>query len=223
MGIPPERVAYIPNGPGISGRPVTAAERKAQRQALGLGDRPTLLLYSRFFEFDAARLVNILAGVRAAVPDLAVLAVGIGLFAEDVTRFREQLTQRGLIESVIDVGWAELEQLPRVLAAADVGIYLMDDTLLNRAKCPVKLADMMQAGVPVVAEAVGQVTEYIHDGETGVLWPSRDVEGMTAALVRMLQDLDQCQRMAAAAQERLTRHFSWDHLSRQLEEIYQAI
>jgi glycosyltransferase involved in cell wall biosynthesis len=223
MGIPPERVAYIPNGPGIPDRQVTAAERDTQRQLLGLGDRPTLLLYSRLFEFDTARLANVLAGVRAAVPDLVVLTVGVGLFAEDAARFREQLAQRGLLESVIDVGWAELElQLPQVLAAADVGIYLMDDTLLNRTKCPVKLADMMQAGVPVVAEAVGQVTEYIRDGETGVLRPSGDVNGVTAAVVGLLRDPEQRQKLAAAAQKRVTHQFSWNHLSKQLEKIYQA-
>jgi glycosyltransferase involved in cell wall biosynthesis len=220
MGIPPERVVYIPNGPGIPDRPVTAAEREAQRQALGLANRPTLLLYSRLFEFDMARLVNILAGVRAAVPDLALLAVGVGLFDEDATRFHEQLTKRDLLEMVVDAGWVELEQLPLLLATADVGIYLMDDTLLNRTKCPVKLADMMQAGVPVVAEAVGQVTDYIRDGETGVLRPSGDVDGVTAELVRLLHDSAGRQRLAAAGQTRLKRFHSWSNLSIEVEKIY---
>lgn len=221
MGIPAERVVYIPNGSGIPDRSVTAAEREVQRGILGLGDRPTLLLYSRLFEFDTTRLVDILAGVQAAVPDLAVLAVGVGLFADDATRFREQLAQRELLEMVVDAGWVELEQLPVMLAAADVGVYLMDDTLLNRTKCPVKLADMLQAGVPVVAEAVGQVMEYIRDGETGVLRPSGDVAGMAAALVRLLQDSAERQRLAAAAQIQLDRLFNWISLSEQLALIYK--
>ena len=47
---------------------------------------------------------------------------------------------------MIDLGWVELEQLPLLLSSVDVGIYLMDDTLLNRTKCPVKLADMIAYG-----------------------------------------------------------------------------
>ncbi len=78
-------------------------------------------------------------------------AGGAGLMAADSARFRQQLAAAGLSEAVIDAGWVELAALPATLAAADVGLYLMDDTLLNRAKCPVKLADMLAAGVPVVA------------------------------------------------------------------------
>jgi glycosyltransferase involved in cell wall biosynthesis len=220
MGIPAERVVYIPNGPGIPDHPTTSAEREAQRRALGLENRPTLLLYSRLFEFDTARLVEVLAGVHAAVPDLAVLAVGVGLFADDAARFREQLARWGLLEMVVDAGWVELEQLPVMLAAADVGVYLMDDTLLNRAKCPVKLADMLQAGVPVVAEAVGQVMEYIRDGETGVLRPSGDVAGVTAVLVRLLKDSAARQRLAAVGRAHLEQVFNWTLLAEQLERIY---
>jgi glycosyltransferase involved in cell wall biosynthesis len=222
MGIPTERVVYLPNGPGIPDRLATAAEREAQRRALGLENRPTLLLYSRLFEFDTARLVEVLAEVRAAVPDLAVLAVGVGLFADDAARFREHLAQRGLLEMVVDAGWVELEQLPVMLAAADVGVYLMDDTLLNRTKCPVKLADMLQAGVPVVAEAVGQVTEYIRDGETGVMRPSGDVEGVTAALVRLLKDSAERQRLVTNGRTHVEQLFNWPLLAEQLERSYRS-
>jgi glycosyltransferase involved in cell wall biosynthesis len=117
----------------------------------------------------------------------------------------------------------DVEQLPLVLAAADVGIYLMDDTLLNRTKCPVKLADMIQAGVPVVAEAVGQVTEYIRDGETGVLRSSGDVEGVTAALVRLFQNPPERQQLAIITQRHITLFFNWTHLAIQIEAIYRDL
>ena len=162
LGVARERVAYVPNGPGISLREVTAGERAATRARLGLGERLTVLVYSRLFEFDTARLVAVLAGVRAAVPDVAVLLVGAGLYDADSARFRAQLAAAGLLDAVVDVGWVALAELPATLAAADVGLYLMDDTLLNRAKCSVKLADMLAAGVPVVAEGVGQVLSLIH-------------------------------------------------------------
>lgn len=220
LGIPPERVHYIPNGPGITDKTVTAAERHEQRQILGLEDRPTLLLYSRLFEFDTGRLVGVLDGVRAAVPDLAILAVGTGLFADEAARLRQQLAQRGLLESVIDAGWVALEKLPLMLAAADVGVYLMDDTLLNRTKCPVKLADMLQFGLPVVAEGVGQVTEYIRDGRTGILRPSGDVAGVTAALVALLQDSNRRKRLSAQAQAYIRQHYNWEELAANLEKAY---
>ena len=64
----------------------------------------------------------------------------------------------------------------------------MDDNLINRSKCPVKLADMLAVGLPVVAEDVGQVPEYVIQGKTGLLRPSGDVADIASDLVTLLQD-----------------------------------
>jgi len=222
LGMPRERVTYIPNGPGIATRPVTTEERAATRARLGLGDRPTVLVYSRLFEFDTARLVAALSGVRAAVPDLAVLLVGAGLYEEDSARFREQIIGAGLQEALVETGWMALEELPPALAAADVGLYLMDDTLLNRTKCPVKLADMLVAGVPVVGEAVGQVTEYVRDGRTGALCPSGDVAGLVTAVAGLLRDPEKRRHWGAAAREDALQRFGWEGLAERLGEVYEG-
>ncbi len=222
LGVPPERVIYVPNGPGIPFDAVSPAERAAARARLGLGERPAVLVYSRLFEFDTARLVAVLADIRAAVPNVAVLLVGAGLYAADSARFREQLAAAGLLEAVVDVGWVELDQLPAMLAAADVGLYLMDDTLLNRAKCPVKLADMLAAGLPVVAEAVGQVAEYVRDGRTGALRQTGDVSGLAAAAVELLGDAGERERRGAAARADVGERFSWEQLSQTVEKAYEA-
>src|SRR5690606_32940457 len=222
LGAPRERVHYIPNGPGIPLEAVTPAERAAARARLGLGERPTVLVYSRLFEFDTARLVAVLAGIRAAVDEAAVLLVGAGLFERDAIRFREQLDAAGLVDGMIDAGWVELKELPAVLAAADVGLYLMDDTLLNRTKCPVKLADMLAVGVPVVAEAVGQVPEYVVHRETGLLRASGDVEGLAADLVALLEDAALRRRLGQQAASHIERHFSWQRLAATALEAYRG-
>ena len=233
LGVPPERVIYLPNGPGIPLRAVSPAERAAERARLGLGARPTVLVYSRLFEFATARLAAVLAGVRAAVPEVAVLLVGAGLYAADSARFREQLAAAGLLDAVIDVGWVELAALPATLAAADVGLYLMDDTLLNRAKCPVKLVDMLAAGVPVVAEAVGQVGEYVRDGRTGALCATGDVAGMVAAVVALLAeagDVNAGQEaggrgaggMRREARADVMARFGWEGLAAIVEKAYSG-
>lgn len=223
LGMPRGRVQYIPNGPGIPPVEVTAEERDAARARLALGERPTVLVYSRLFEFDTARLAAVLAGIRAAVPDIAVLLVGAGLYEADGARFRGQLATAGLTDAVVDAGWVALEQLPATLAAADVGLYLMDDTLLNRTKCPVKLADMLAAGVPVAAEAVGQVTEYVRDGRTGALCASGDVAGLVDGAVSLLADREMRELWGTAAHEDVATRFSWPELSRTLEDLYRMI
>lgn len=234
-GLPPVQVFYVPNGPGIgsvTSQQLTvnskqwavsseqSALREETRQALGLGSRPAVLLYSRLFEFNTARLVAILRGVKTVLPDVAVLAVGASLYRADAARFRQQLAAAGLLKTVVDVGWVQPETLPDLLAAADVGIYLMDDTLLNRTKCPMKLADMLSVGVPVVAEAVGQVPEYVVHGRTGRLRPEGDVPGLAADLVDLLQDRDEREKLSAGARAHSAEHFNWLKLARIAEQAY---
>ncbi len=217
MGVLPQKVLYLPNGSGIG---TDTAPAVSKRASLHLTDRPTLLLYSRLFEFDPIYLVGILSRVQAEIPELAVLGVGTGLYDEDAAAFRQQLQTQGLDEAFMNMGWVEETELPAVLACADVGLYLMADTLLNRTKCPVKLADMLQVGVPVVGEAVGQVPEYVRHGETGLLCQSGDGAGVAAALVDLLQDREKRQRFAAAAQQHLDTHFAWPVLADKLLTFY---
>lgn len=219
QGVPPAQVLYLPNGPGID---PDAGGGAAQRAALGLATRPVLLLYSRLFEFDIGRLIAILQQVHAALPDLAILAVGAGLYAADAAQLRQQLAAASLLDCFVDVGWLPEAELPAALAAADVGLYLMEDTLLNRTKCPVKLADMLAVGVPVVAEAVGQVPEYVQPGQTGLLCPSGDVAGLAAGLVHLLSDEALRRRLGAGARAHVAANFAWARLAERLDAAYGA-
>jgi glycosyltransferase involved in cell wall biosynthesis len=125
-----------------------------------------------------------------------------------------------VLQALIDLGWIDLEDLPLLIGSADVAIYLMDDTLLNRTKCPVKLADLLSAGIPVVAEAVGQVPEYVLNGHTGCLRRSGDVAGLIADTANLLQNKRERTRMRGAAREHYVNNFTWDRLAARLERAY---
>lgn len=211
MGIAQEQVLYLPNGPGIhtTDLPVTKKDK-----------RPSILVYSRLFEFDTGRLVEILRGVQTAVPDLHILLVGAGLYEADAAQFRQQLQETGLLTAVTDVGWVEKEDLPQTLLQGDVGIYLMEDNLLNRTKCPVKLADQLALGIPIVGEAVGQVSEYVVQGRTGLIRPSGDNDGIIQDLIHLLQHPAERKTMAQNAIAHMQIHFAWEKLAAKLEVAY---
>jgi glycosyltransferase involved in cell wall biosynthesis len=103
-----------------------------------------------------------------------------------------------------------------------VAIQPFDDTLINRTKCSVKLTDLLAAGVPVVADAVGQNTEYIRHNETGWLVPSGDVPAMSEAVIKLLRDLDQCHRLSINAANDVRERFDWHRLVESVERIYRG-
>lgn len=215
-GVAQEQVVYLPNGMGID---IGLSEQTAKSP---VHKRPTILLYSRFFEFDVARLTAVLAQTHAQIADLRVLVVGASLKAEDGARWMQLMQDAGIAHIIEDVGWVVEDEVAQVIGSADVGLYLMDDSLLNRTKCPVKLADMAAVGLPVVGESVGQVREYIVHAQTGMLCPTNDIDGLVDAVVSLLQSPEQRARFGTAAQHHITTQFSWATAAERLEQAYRS-
>jgi glycosyltransferase involved in cell wall biosynthesis len=218
-GVPAARVFYLPNGPGIAADGSNGAQKRAE---LGLAGRPTILLYSRLFEFEIGRLIEVLRRVLTVMPRAAVLSVGAGLFEDDAQELNRRMAELGLEDHLVNAGWLDEETLPIVLAAADAALYLMDDTLLNRTKCPVKLADMLALGLPVVAEAVGQVPEYVVQDKGGLLRSPGDVDGLASDLLHLLQDKEARDRLGAGGRVHIEARFSWERLAVTAEAAYQG-
>lgn len=216
LGVSPAKVHYVPNG--ATARP--EGNGAGVRQALGLGEAPVLLLYTRFFEYDLARLVDVVARVSAEVPEMRLLVVGKGLYAWDDAHFNALVAEEGLDEVVVRAGWVPLEQLPDHFSAADVALYPFDDTLITRTKCSAKLLELLAAGLPVVADAVGQNAEAIVHRETGWLVRDEDAEAMAAAVIALLRDDDLRARLGWAARQRTLARLGWDVLARRVLRAY---
>jgi len=202
------KVVYVPNAASPTSPGWRIGRREVPRAALGLGDAPLILAYTRFVEFAPRRLVDTFEQIRRQAPWARLLVVGKGLGNEDAT-FAALVHERGLDAAVHQVGWAKLRDLPDYFAAADVALYPMDDTQLNRAKCPMKLVDLLLGGVPVVVDRVGEVSEYVSDGLSGCVVPTGDVTAMVDATVGLL--LDDARRLAIsrAARASVLARWTW--------------
>jgi len=117
-------------------------------------------------------------------------------------------------------GWVEPLEIPDYLAAADVAIYPLDDTLVNRAKCPAKLTEIIRAGVPVVADSIGQALEYIDPEHSGLLCNPDDRQGMVERTVELLQGPERRKTLGLAGRRYLVENFSWRQYAERLVEFY---
>jgi glycosyltransferase involved in cell wall biosynthesis len=69
--------------------------------------------------------------------------------------------------------------------------------------------EAMAYGRPVVATAVGGLTDAVEDGVTGVLVPPNDHPALRGAIQRLLDDADLRRRRGAAARDLARQEFSW--------------
>ena len=179
---------------------------------------PTILLYSRLVEFRLDRIVSLVRLVAAQLPQARWLIVGRGLQGQEKT-LAAKLAQAGLDQYVHFAGWP-VHQLAAYFKAADVAIHPYDDTLLNRTKCSVKLIELLAAGVPVVADAVGQNGEYIQHNRSGLLVPAEDDIAFSQALVTLLQSPELRRQLGQAAARYIQYNFTWSRLAKIVERAY---
>ncbi len=210
-GVIPDRVLYVPNG--------CRETQAAHAQSKIKNQKSEILLYTRFFEFKIERVLQVLRRVVEEIPDARLVVVGKGFNGEE-EQLLQQAEASGLRGSIEYAGWVNAAALPAYFARAGVAIHPFDDTLINRTKCSVKLIDLLSAGVPVVADAVGQNTEYIRHNETGILVPSGDTAAMANAVADLLRDRVKADRLGAQAVQDVIERFSWDRLVERVEQAY---
>lgn len=79
---------------------------------------------------------------------------------------------------------------------------------------PVAVLEASAAGLPVIATKHAGIPDVVVDGETGFLFEEGDVASMTAAMIRVLDDLELAKRMGRAGRKRIVEHFTLEkHIS----------
>ena len=112
------------------------------------------------------------------------------------------------------IGRLDLDDRVRLLGAvADpVELYRAMDLFVLcslREGMPNALLEAMSMSLPVVAAAVGGVPAAVRDGENGLLFAAGDVESLTAAMRRALDDGALRERMAGAARRTVETQFTF--------------
>ncbi len=87
---------------------------------------------------------------------------------------------------------------------------------------PMTLIEAAAWGKPAIGTTAGGIPEVIADGETGLLTPPRDVEGLRDAMMRLM-DAAKRERLGDAARARWRARFSPDAMAEGLASVYRAV
>jgi len=161
------------------------------------------ILYTRFAGTRPADVAAIWAKVRQRASEATLTVVGRGLGGEE----RELAGLAGIEIQ----GWVEPAEMPALFAGMSLAVVPWADTPSNRARHSAKVLELMAAGLPIVACAVGELPVTL--GETGVLVPAGDWDSFAAAVTALLDDPERAARLGAAAQARVRVEFTWARLA----------
>jgi glycogen synthase len=85
------------------------------------------------------------------------------------------------------------------------------------------ILEAMLHGLVVVAADAGGPAEILEHGETGLLFPVRDISALSAALKRMIVNHAERRRMARAGARRVREHWLWDQKVPAMLDVYREL
>ncbi|MXO61809.1 glycosyltransferase [Qipengyuania oceanensis] len=128
---------------------------------------------------------------------------------------REQCERLG----VTSVHFSGFTSDPRAFLAAQ-RLYLQPS---RREGFCIAAHEAMQAGLPVLVSATGEMPHTVHDGEMGRVVPVGDVPALAAALRDLLSRPERLAALGAAARGRVLERYSQDRFDRIGAEIVERM
>jgi glycosyltransferase involved in cell wall biosynthesis len=196
--------------------------REERRRRLKLDGKFVVAYAGNFPAWNpAGETAKVLARIARAFPDAHPMVV--------CARAHHPMLERELVAQGVQGGGFTLadaphERMPEWLSAADMAVLVRAESPVNRVAFPVKLAEYLACGLPVVATAAVRDAARIVAGEglgvvlrdTGEESLGEGMESLRALRERMaLEDLPG--RCAAYARA----HLSWDVGAERYMEIYR--
>jgi N-acetyl-alpha-D-glucosaminyl L-malate synthase BshA len=181
------------------------------RQEIEGSGRKVLMHVSNFRPVKRVRdVVRVFAQVRREVPSVLVM-VGDG---PDRIEAQDEAHALGVEGDVSFLG--RLESVAPLLAGAD--LFLLPS---QTESFGLSALEALASGVPVVASRTGGLPEVVRDGETGVLRPVGDIEGMARAAIDILCNQERWQAMSDLAAQDARQRFALEEVVPQYEALYR--
>jgi glycosyltransferase involved in cell wall biosynthesis len=216
FGADPARVLILHNG--AQGRADPRSIRGGLnrlgdiRQRSAIAHQPSAILYTRFAGVRAQDVVAIWGMVRDVMPTARLAVVGRGLAGEE-----EALRN---VPGIDVLGWVEPDELPARFAAAQLATAPWTDTPSNQARHSAKVLELMEAALPIVAYAVGELPATL--GDAGVLVAPGDEAAFARAIIALFGDDERARTLGERARRRILDGFTWDKLAEVAVAAYRV-
>ncbi len=209
-------VSIIGNGieaaPGRRRHPARHLRRPVRRD-------PVVLYVGRFANRKGTHeYFEAVEGILDRHPRARFVVVGGGSRTDSVEEAARWLPARlaGRADRIRFVGWA-----------TDADAYFREADILvvpsRYEPFGMVVLEGMRAGVAIAASGVGGPAEILVDGETGLLFPPRDVPAMVESVCRLLDRPGLRRRLGRAAARELARRWTWDRIYPEVDRSYRAL
>lgn len=188
----------------------TTRSRQEVRDELGLKDE-VLILHSS--NLRPVKRIDLLLETLARIDPQDSFKLLI-LAGNSFAAFLDQVRRLNLQDRIIVR--ENILQIEDYIQAADLGLFTSE----SESFC-LSILEAMSFACPSVATHVGGIPELVQDGETGLLVPSGDVDGLTQAVEKLLNNPSYRKELGQKAQSSAKQNFSARQIVPRYESLYR--
>ncbi|HEY9622111.1 MAG TPA: glycosyltransferase family 4 protein [Crinalium sp.] len=219
-GVPARKITCIPNWVDVNFiRPLSKASN-AFRKANNLEGK-FVVLYSGNIALTQGLETVIEAATRLQhIPEIAFVIVGEGKALERLRRYCESRET----SNVLLLGFQPREQLPEMLAAADVGLIVQKQNVIS-FNMPSKTQVILASGRAIVASVplTGTAARAVRQSGGGVVVAPEQPELLANAILDLYQNPSKAEFLGRQGRQYAMEHYSFDKALNRYEALFSAI
>jgi glycosyltransferase involved in cell wall biosynthesis len=213
VGVPKQKIHMIQNSVEIPDvGPVDAVEL---RRPLGLLQETFVVVFvGRLSPVKApGDLLTAWTQFSRHFADTQLIFLGEGELAGEL---QKQAIQDGLVEQVRFLG--RVDNVNDYLLAADTFVLPSISEAMPNA-----LLEAMAVGLPVIASAVGGITDAVEHRQNGLLYTSGDINGLADCLLELAQSPELQAKLGATARQTVVERYDLERMTDRYIALYHEL
>jgi glycosyltransferase involved in cell wall biosynthesis len=154
-------------------------------------------------------LIEAFAKLEARHEDVKLYIIGDSSGTSDLERLQQLARDLSVQNRVVFTGRVLRNEIPRYLCNASILALARPAGLQSEGGFPSKLGEYLATGNPVVVTRVGEIPEYLTDGEDAFLVEPDDVSGFASKLDYVLSNQDLARKVGLRGMEVAKTNFDY--------------
>lgn len=196
--------------------------RRRMRAELGFESKTVLAYCGSMYGWEMPRsALDLLSRMLSGIPDAHLLVI-----TTHPADARTELGRVGVPSKSVTIVSLPHKEVPKALTAADIGLLLREDNIVNNVAAPTKFGEYLACGLPViVSPGVGDTSEVVSG--RGVGWVLPDAGRHSGSVMERILRSEAGRVASRAYREHCAavgrELYSWDRHIHSLARIYERL
>ena len=215
LGVPEDKISVIPNGINPFDVRLQIDVHSVRRRYAEDWEKIVLFVGRMVYEKGAHLFVDAALSLLSRRQDVKFVLVGEGPMRKDLM---DKAYKSGFWHKFYFTGFVEDVELFELYEVCDVAVF---PSLYE--PFGIVALEAMSLGKPVVASDVGGLSEIVVDGLNGLKVPLGDVQALSRAIERLVEDQSTAKEMGRNGARRVRELYSWDVVGERTFRLYEQV